>query len=86
MPNPDRQSPVAEPVAPAPLAQGKSLPSVQQQLRLAPTHPAQKPDEELPAAAKPARKRKVPVWLLCLRSLDANEGFVTGAYAQTSLR
>jgi HlyD family secretion protein len=64
MPNPDIQPVVAEPVAPAPLPQGKSVPTGQQQLRLAPTPPAKEPDARLPAAPKPVRKGKFPGWLM----------------------
>jgi multidrug efflux pump subunit AcrA (membrane-fusion protein) len=66
MPNPDIQRVVAEPAAPAPLPQGKSVPTGQQQLRLAPTPSAKEPDARLPAAPKPVRKRKFPGWLLVL--------------------
>jgi HlyD family secretion protein len=66
MPNPNSQSLVAAPAPSAPLPQDESVPTGQQQLRLAPTSPAKKPAAELPAAPKPARKRKVPVWLLVL--------------------
>ena len=66
MPNPDIQRVVAEPAAPAPLPQGKSVPTGQQQLRLAPTLPAKQPDARLPSAPKPVRRRKFPGWLLAV--------------------
>jgi HlyD family secretion protein len=77
MPNLDPQSRVAASAVPEPLPETPGA-RAGQHLRLAPTSPAKKPGGELPAAGKPARKRKLPVWLLvlaCIVALGAAGGW-----------
>lgn len=73
MPNLDPQSRVAAAATPAPFPERPDA-RVGQQLRLTPVPRAKQSDAEVPAARKPARKRKVPVWLLVLACIVALGG------------